>query len=261
MVQLSTTEISAIDNVVRSIRDTAHRKILAAKKRTAQEREKQETLRRRRSRYVERFTQIINQAGTGYRNLLTVLRTPKLQELFAHVESFQLYLAGDESTEVTVTVRGQNIELSIIGSRVSSCQAAGKRTRYTDCSTTRLYCISDDVAPEAFLSSVSTEDYECDWLDWIQDIQDEEYAENILRTVTSYTLASFFSFDSLSISSMTKKIIEENREAVEDGYDTERAWQELAVSPGIVLVRFFYDCANSTMLEQHLSEALRDLQV
>ncbi|MEN9920231.1 MAG: hypothetical protein RL538_124 [Candidatus Parcubacteria bacterium] len=262
MLQLSVAEVSAINIVVRSVRNTAHRQTLAARRRDAAEAEKQKNLQRRTALHQERFLGIISRAEKGWLSLLTALRTPKLQELFSHTPYFELYSAADEATNVAVAIVGNKIELSITGTRVSSCQAAGMATSYRDCHTTRRYIIIDDFVPVAFFRSIFAENFDYEWFDWLEsgeDWSDESFAEERARGVDSHALKQFFSFSSTSIFSQTQEMIEDNDNASREGFQVLRAWEEMHISPGWVLVRFFHDCADPEVLGRHLSDALKRL--
>jgi hypothetical protein len=260
-MQLSQAEVRSIDAVVRSVRDTAHRKTLAAKYRDAAQAEKLANQQRKAELHRKRFLGIIERAEKGWLSLLTALRTPKLSELFAHTHYFNLYSVGDEATEVTVAIVRSKIELSITGSRVSSCQEVGGRTSYTDCSTVRQYSIVEDSVPSAFFRSVFTENFRREWFDWLEDVTDEAYDAKMNPGVGAEALKQFFSFDSTSIISKTNGEMEELKRVDEEGFDVSPAWIEMNIQSGWVLIRFFYDCADPEVLGKHLSAALQNLRV
>jgi hypothetical protein len=196
------------------------------------------------------FDEVINRVEMGFWNIAGLLSIPHISNLVETLSKVDqelcLWSLCDDRWGMSVDLSPARIGVSV--GFVTSSEEDGTFTRW--------YRPDRKSFPPGFAALLNQE-FSFYWYDMGSqfDVKDAQFARGKLG------LKEFASLDLKKLKKSTPGWINEVKAMQTEMTGVSSAWQENGISPGQVLVKFIYDCADPKVLQQHLSDALKHLEI
>lgn len=259
---LGISEIDTIDRVVGEVSSKLRQKnnFLAARN-SAKKAEYDHDM-AKQDRLESQLDDVLSQTSLGFVKVSALVGNPKISELLTTLNqdrrSFRLFTASDQDIEVYIEMNPKSIVLGIY--------------RYEDqYANLRRHFRYDRKKPlNNWFWHVFQDSYggpwENDFFDWVITLRPDGRRSHI---VSGRELEQFHRIKSTQvvkeIEAFAAKAAREEEEICQNAKESgEEYWSEpletkfhhMPISPGHILVKFFYDCADDAILTEHLSRAI-----